>query len=1366
MNYNGDDDDLDNIDEYDEYEDEGNGLSDELKDKVNEKIKNKLDDKIKGSDSKSRSDQLNNFSNKLTEKSNEIANKGLSNASNSALQSSAGTASRAASTASSTMAGTGTTVAGTGAATAGAGTAAAGAATAGAGTAAAGAGTAAAGAATAGAGTAAAGAGAAAAGAGAGAAAGSVVPVVGTIIGALAGVIAGKIAEKKKKEKENGENSENKKGIVAFFLSHKFITILLIVIIVILLLTIIANGEEQDITQSLFELVERREEKNASTSDITYEKWDESTNKNIQRKPFILFSEKEVDDLLYTSYNKDKDGNYTAFSMKNLIEKNLLKNTEVNDPCYSQILSGEGTNEVAQFVSTLGTIDELDDENEDNTLKLSTDYVKSCLKVEIDNFNATNWHYSSGVGSYNSTKKHEEFKSLEELNSNKTAVISSGSGTSFTDITDLKKYRNTQILIPNLDKYNITTEDHGIFKSSNESAEVKALMEYVSLIEPHLLTWQVPYVFLMDTDGNIDFVNNLIKDAASDVDVTLYSLMEECLTQKELYYLQTESYYTYDVNIYEKKDIEILGKKVGTTTGNKISGGSYNTKDNPYSGGKTYVTGSDGKQSTKDNPVGKKNGSESDVGVYESTGESTIRKVENIKLVTALKRDGNGTPLVAKNDSGSDDMKSVSIDRNFYPSEIIPKLTSAADMYEIFSYSYEIIPISEEDSPVATDDPVKEFDEKSGTVTITKKSYYRENLSESSATTEKYALSYLSEEEVAKRGTPVSRIEWMQDCGKLTEGGTSDTLVGSEITEKIWNYLKSKGCSDIAVAAIMGNMEAESSFNPGSIEVNSSPDKGHGLCQWTFGRWTTLEKRANEAGVAWNDIGLQLDYLWDELTGNGVTKQLTGSSCTSINALNSMPTIAQATEAFCWSFERPRKSTAHIDRRISSAQKIYDLYAGKENTDSSTENSDSNTNENKNKTKGEEIAAKAASYVGLKYVFGTQDLNVSVDCSGFTMSIYKLFGYTIARTAASQYNEGTRIYDISTKSLAPGDLLFKENTYKEGISHVGIYLGGGKIVHASDPTRGVIISDLDSSWVKATRILSDNDTVVGLDKSVAGDSNINGVTGKVVFGAGNNYTMYPSKTAEEKRYAYNTYIGEKKSKNGIDIPKGYSRDDLTYAFSYIEQLYLNVLTDENSNTLENSNAVGGESATSGSHYKTTYTLGGRIYCNFLQNTYDSSYRYGGKTVAVQGCTIISISIIAKAFGTDNYLEKCCTGSGKYVNSYAYVVSDLNSTTHKQWQSYPGPTQGGSRQTATSKIDDSISKGYPVLIECLGAARGGTSRGAGGFTNGRQHWMVLCDMKVENGTKYYYIETLAESNTGWFTSDMLLKNLNTYYTISE
>lgn len=95
----------------------------------------------------------------------------------------------------------------------------------------------------------------------------------------------------------------------------------------------------------------------------------------------------------------------------------------------------------------------------------------------------------------------------------------------------------------------------------------------------------------------------------------------------------------------------------------------------------------------------------------------------------------------------------------------------------------------------------------------------------------------------------------------------------------------------------------------------------------------------------------------------------------------------------------------------------------------------------------------ALQFVGNRYVWGGTSLTNGIDCSGFTMQIYARYGILLPHHAASQPGYGTR---ISASDAQPGDLFF----YGSGstISHVGIYIGNGQIVHASNARTGIKIS--------------------------------------------------------------------------------------------------------------------------------------------------------------------------------------------------------------------------------------------------------------------------------------------------------------------
>lgn len=110
-------------------------------------------------------------------------------------------------------------------------------------------------------------------------------------------------------------------------------------------------------------------------------------------------------------------------------------------------------------------------------------------------------------------------------------------------------------------------------------------------------------------------------------------------------------------------------------------------------------------------------------------------------------------------------------------------------------------------------------------------------------------------------------------------------------------------------------------------------------------------------------------------------------------------------------------------------------------------------------TKRQAIIAEAKRHLGTPYVWGGTTTN-GFDCSGFTQYVMKKNGITLPRTTSQQVSVGTY---VSKSDLQPGDLVFLKDTYRSGVSHVGIYIGGGKMIHASS-SKGVTTSDLSTSY--------------------------------------------------------------------------------------------------------------------------------------------------------------------------------------------------------------------------------------------------------------------------------------------------------------
>ncbi len=99
--------------------------------------------------------------------------------------------------------------------------------------------------------------------------------------------------------------------------------------------------------------------------------------------------------------------------------------------------------------------------------------------------------------------------------------------------------------------------------------------------------------------------------------------------------------------------------------------------------------------------------------------------------------------------------------------------------------------------------------------------------------------------------------------------------------------------------------------------------------------------------------------------------------------------------------------------------------------------------------KGKEVAVFACGFVGNPYVAGGTSLTNGADCSGFTQSVYKSFGYSLPRSSTSQRSAGR---EVSYADAEPGDIICYPG-------HVAIYIGNGKIVHASSAKTGIKISN-------------------------------------------------------------------------------------------------------------------------------------------------------------------------------------------------------------------------------------------------------------------------------------------------------------------
>jgi cell wall-associated NlpC family hydrolase len=109
----------------------------------------------------------------------------------------------------------------------------------------------------------------------------------------------------------------------------------------------------------------------------------------------------------------------------------------------------------------------------------------------------------------------------------------------------------------------------------------------------------------------------------------------------------------------------------------------------------------------------------------------------------------------------------------------------------------------------------------------------------------------------------------------------------------------------------------------------------------------------------------------------------------------------------------------------------------------------------------QEIVHYAKTFLGTPYRDGGTTRN-GLDCSGLVMTVYDEFDIRLPRTSLDQSRVGS---DIALARMKPGDLVFFK-TSRAPVSHVGIYIGSGRFIHASTSARSVRIDDMDSAYFR------------------------------------------------------------------------------------------------------------------------------------------------------------------------------------------------------------------------------------------------------------------------------------------------------------
>lgn len=205
------------------------------------------------------------------------------------------------------------------------------------------------------------------------------------------------------------------------------------------------------------------------------------------------------------------------------------------------------------------------------------------------------------------------------------------------------------------------------------------------------------------------------------------------------------------------------------------------------------------------------------------------------------------------------------------------------------------------------------------------------------------------------------------------------------------------------------NNNTSSTNNNNSSKPNQSTNVTSGST-YTIKSGDTLGRIANVHGVsvsnlmAWNNLSSHLIYPGDKLVVKGGSKPATGGQATNGGQASAKPSAPS--------------------------------------------------------TSGASIVQVAKSQLGAKYTWGGSSPSTGFDCSGFIHWAVNNSGKSMQRYNTDGYYN--RSYIVNRPEV--GDLVFFKNTYKKGISHMGIYLGNNQFIHAGSSSTGVIISSLNSSY--------------------------------------------------------------------------------------------------------------------------------------------------------------------------------------------------------------------------------------------------------------------------------------------------------------
>ena len=304
--------------------------------------------------------------------------------------------------------------------------------------------------------------------------------------------------------------------------------------------------------------------------------------------------------------------------------------------------------------------------------------------------------------------------------------------------------------------------------------------------------------------------------------------------------------------------------------------------------------------------------------------------------------------------------------------------------------------------------------------------------------------------------------------------GNDTNLTGKDNVQKAFNFLVGKGLSANQAAGVVGNLQAESfdridptANQDGSTRTTPLNGVGFGISQWTFtSRQAPLVALAQKMKLPATDLGVQLNFLWAELTGTVDPPYQSDGYKSVYDDLKKASTVDDATSLYMRRFESPAdQSQSAINGRIAKAKIVLAKYGSGQTAGSTTTDTTGSTCQNGNGVIGGDVVTTA---LNLAWRPGEAGFSLSVpkpaykiawdgasdytDCGAFVASVMIATGadknYPKVSTAVQlayvkSHPEKYQIinHPTNTGQLQPGDILvFSASPY----GHTIIYLGPQK----------------------------------------------------------------------------------------------------------------------------------------------------------------------------------------------------------------------------------------------------------------------------------------------------------------------------------